>query len=108
MKTRHRAAIWMIIAAIGCARCNRTVASQAAVPEAQDAAKSGVAVMRQLVNDQNFREMGFDSRDEVNRAETGESWSLFNIGLDQLKKYESSTDVNSLLTPSADTIFPLT
>lgn len=108
MRTTYGVMIGLIIVAVGCAQSSQTVASQAAVPLAQDAARGGIAVLRQLVTDQNYREMGFDSLDEVGRAETGEPWSMFNIGLDQLKKYQPNTDVNALLAPSADTIFPVT
>jgi len=77
------------------------------MPQAENAAQSGIAVLRQLVTDQNFRDMGFDSRDQVDHAQIDQPWSLFNIGLDQLKTYQAGTNADALLQPSADTIFPV-
>jgi hypothetical protein len=107
MKTRFSVAVWSIVVAMGCAQSGQSSA-QASVPQAQDAARGGIAVLQKLVTDQNYREMGFDSRDDVSRAGIGEPWSMFNIGLDQLKRYQPNADVNALLAPSADTIFPVT
>jgi hypothetical protein len=107
MMIKFGLALCMIAAGIGCAQSGQGSA-QAAAPQAQDAAQGGLATLRQLVTDQNFREMGFDSRDDVGRAAVAPPWTMFNIGLDQLKRYQRGADVNALLTASAETIFPVT
>lgn len=76
-------------------------------PQAGEAASGALAVLRQLVTAQNFRSMGFDSADEVSRAQLGAPLAVSNIGLDQLKQYQPGTDPGSLLTQSSETVYPV-
>jgi hypothetical protein len=74
----------------------------------QEAASHGIGVLQKLVNDQNYRTMGFDSVEEVKQAQLGQPFDVFNIGLDQLKSYRTGANANTLLSKSAETIFPVT
>jgi hypothetical protein len=108
MQITSLVAVVLLLVAAGCSPSAQTSAAPPAAPQAQDAARNGIATLKQLVTDQNYRDMGFDSRDEAGRAEAAESWPMFIVGLDQLKRYQPNSDVNALLTPSADAIVPVT
>lgn len=76
-------------------------------PQASEAANGALSVLRQLVTAQNFRSMGFDSLDEVSRAQLGAPLSVSNIGLEQLKQYQPGTDPAALLTLTSETVYPV-
>ena len=67
-----------------------------------------MGVLQKLVNDQNYRAMGFDSLDEVKQAQLGQPLDVFNIGLDQLKSYQTGANATGLLSKTAETIYPVT
>jgi len=75
--------------------------------QASEAAMGALGVLRQLVTPQNFRSMGFDSPDEVSRAQLGAPLAVSNIGLDQLKQYKPGSDPAALLTTTAETVYPV-
>jgi len=77
-------------------------------PKAGEAASGALGVLRQLVTPQNFRGMGFDSPDEVSRAQLGAPLAVSNIGLEQLQKYQPGADPTALLTPTSETVYPVT
>jgi hypothetical protein len=77
-------------------------------PQPDQAASDAMGVLQKLVNDQNYRAMGFDSVDQVKQAQLGRPLVVFNIGLDQLKSYQTGTNANSLLSKSSETIYPVT
>jgi hypothetical protein len=92
-----------------CAGCGRGGSSgPAPSPQPQEAAASGLATLKKLVTQENYRAMGFQSAEEVQRAQLGNALQVSIIGLDQLKSYRSDTDTNSLLQPSPETIYPVT
>ena len=74
----------------------------------QQAATDALGVLQKLVNQQNYRAMGFDSVDEVKQAQLGQPLPTFNIGLDQLKGYQTGANANSFLTQNSETIYPVT
>jgi hypothetical protein len=76
-------------------------------PQASDAASGALGVLRQLVTPQNFRAMGFDSAEEVSRAQLGAPLPVNNIGLDQLKQYQPGTDPAALIKPTSETVYPI-
>ena len=96
------AGLFLLIVNMGCR------GSEGPKPQPQQAASSGIGVLLKLVNDQNYRAMGFDSVDEVKQAQLGQPFDVFNIGLDQLKGYRTGANANSLLSKSAETIYPVT
>lgn len=77
-------------------------------PQPQQAAQDGIGVLQKLVNDQNYRAMGFDSVDEVKQAQLGQPLPVFNIPLDKLKGYQPESDPKQLLVKSSETIYPVT
>lgn len=74
----------------------------------QEAATNALGVLQKLVNDQNYKSLGFQSLAEVKQAQLGQPMEVYNLGLDKLKSYQAGQDPNSLLTPSAETIYPVT
>jgi hypothetical protein len=89
------------------AGCEMTQAPKAPTREAQQAAQDGVVILQQLVTTENYKAMGFDSVEQVKQAQLGPPMTVFNIPLDLLKSYKSSTDPNSLLEQSTETIYPV-
>jgi len=75
--------------------------------DAQSAATQSLAVFRRLVNNQNYRDLGFESPDEVANATLGEPLPILFVRLDQLRGYHEGTDVNSLLGQSNEVNFPV-
>lgn len=89
----------------GCSRSHRAVAP---AQQPQEAAASAIAMLRNLVNDQNYKGLGFQSVDEVKQAQLGQPIEVYNIGLEGLAGYQAGQDPNTLLTRSAETIYPVT
>lgn len=72
-------------------------------------ARAALPTFRELVAAQkNARAMGFESADEVGRAELGDPLPVFLVRLDQLRSYERGGDPNALLTPAPRVLYPLT
>lgn len=107
MKTNFAFLMILVVVATGCAQSGQG-SPQTPVPQPQDAARQAMSTLQQLVTDQNYRGMGFESRDEVKNASLGEPLPMFNINLDRLKAYRPGADVNALLSASSDTIYPIT
>ena len=76
-------------------------------PQPQQAATDALGVLQKLVNDQNYRAMGFDAVDEVKQAQLGQPLAIFNIGLDQLKGYQTGANANGVLSKNSETIYPV-
>jgi hypothetical protein len=75
--------------------------------DAQSAATQSLTIFRRLVNNQNYRDLGFESPDEVANATLGEPLPVMFVRLDQLRGYQAGTDVNSLLGQSNEVNFPV-
>jgi hypothetical protein len=88
--------------------CSQQAPPKAPVPEAGKAASDAIGVLQKLVTEQNFKSMGFDSLDEVKSAQLGQPMSVSVIGLDKLKSASAGAEASSLLTPSPETIYPVT
>jgi hypothetical protein len=73
----------------------------------EEAATTAIGVLQKLVNEQNFRELGFDSVDQVKQAQPGQPFNVFKIGLEQLKGYKAEADPNGLLAQSPKTLYPV-
>lgn len=93
-----------LILAMACQR------EQPAKPPASDpaqAAADALSVLQQLVNGQNYRDLGFESADDVKQAVLTPPLEVQNVGLDQLTRFEKGADVNGMLTKSSQTIYPV-
>jgi hypothetical protein len=72
------------------------------------AASDAIGVLRQLVTEQNYAAMGFGSLAEVKEAQVGAPLAVSNVGLEALRGYATGSDPATLLTPSAETVYPVT
>lgn len=72
------------------------------------AATDALANLRHLLAEgQNFREMGFDSLEQLDQATLGEPASVYTVGLDDLREYSPRADPQSLLIDSKRVVFPV-
>ena len=76
--------------------------------ESQKVAFESIMTFRKLVNEQNYKAMGFESLDEVSTAALGEPIRVFLVRLDQLREYQPGSDPNKLLIDSDKVIYPVT
>src|SRR5574337_253632 len=53
--------------------------------ESQKVASESIVTLRKLVNEQNYKAMGFESLDEVSAVDLGEHIRVFLVRLDQLR-----------------------
>lgn len=102
----------LLVLAQACNRDNRSSTSQAqespTFTDAQSAANQSLATFRKLVNAQNFRELGFESMDEVANASLGQPMRASMVKLDQLKAYKAGDDPNRLLSDLNQVYYPVT
>jgi len=105
MKKTFAIAASVMLVAAGCAKSSAV--SQPIQPQAADAAQAGLQTLKQLINDQNYRAMGFENLAEVTTAVVGPAWPVSTIHLDRLKVYSAGTDPSSLLAPSTETLYPV-
>jgi hypothetical protein len=90
---------------IGCSRPKNE--SKLPAQQRQEAATSAISMLQKLVDGQNYKSLGFQSIDEVRQAQLGQPIEVYNISLEKLKSYQKGQDPKSLLTPSAETIYPV-
>src|SRR5262249_27364332 len=102
---RHMIIAALLLFVMGCSQ-RETPKPPSAQP--QEAAANALTVLQKLVTDQNYRALGFESADEVKEAQLGQPLAVYYVGLEKLKAYREGTDVNSLLAPYAETIYPVT
>ena len=86
---------------------NQTAQRQETFVDAQSAATASLAVFRKLVNDQNYRELGFESADEAGNATLGTPLPVVFVRLDQLREYREGADLNNILGQSNQLNFPV-
>lgn len=104
-----------ILIAAGAA-CNRQASSENAsnqsnqgqtFADAQSAATQSLAEFRKLVNDQNYRDLGFESPDEIASATLGAPLQILFVRLDRLREYREGTDVSTLFSQASEMNFPV-
>jgi hypothetical protein len=103
---RYRVLAFCVFLMVGCSRGKDETKPLAQQP--QEAASSAMNTLQKLVNDQNYKSLGFETVDEVKRAQLGQPLEVYNIGLEKLKDYQAGQEPDSLLTPSAEMIYPVT
>jgi len=75
--------------------------------DAQSAAARALETYRKLVTRDNFKELGFESADELSAATLGEPRQVFAVKLDQLREYRAGADASSLLSNANRVIYPV-
>lgn len=77
------------------------------IKEIQPVAQRSLETFSQLVTKDNYRQMGFESPEEVRSATLGTPIQDFMVRLDKLKKYEPGSRPDELLTATSQVIYPV-
>lgn len=91
---------------VGCSRYKDKANSVAQQP--QEAATNAVSLLQKLVNEQNYKSLGFETLDEGKQAQLGEPMAVYYLGLERMKSYQAGDNAKALLTPSSEMIYPVT
>ncbi|MEP6820222.1 MAG: hypothetical protein ABJA18_11855 [bacterium] len=75
--------------------------------DAQSAAAQSLTTFRQLVNEKNYKELGFESLEEVSTATLGNPIPVVFVRLDSLRQYQAGSDPNALLSSSNQMSYPV-
>ena len=76
--------------------------------ELENKASESLATLSKLVTKQkNYREMGFESLNELKRMNIGEPLQVFIVRLDHLKEYKKGGDPNKMLSGGNHVIYPV-
>jgi len=81
--------------------------SKVLIKEIQPVAQRSLKSFSQLVTKENYRQMGFESPEEVYSATLGTPIQDFMVRLDRLKKYEMGSKPDELLTATSQVIYPV-
>ncbi|HXT62762.1 MAG TPA: hypothetical protein VN696_06985 [Pyrinomonadaceae bacterium] len=106
-------ALVLMLLANGCSRSGgqQQGSDQSTPPptfaDAQSAAARGLETFKKLVTPANFKELGFESMDEVTSASLGSPSQVFSVSLEQLKSYQPGGDANRMLADANRMIFPV-
>jgi len=85
-----------------------SVATPAEFNEPKTAAIDALSKLRQLLAaGENFREMGFDNLEQVDRASLSEPATVYTVGLDQLRNYTVGSNPQDLLIDTKRMVFPV-
>jgi len=76
-------------------------------PDAQTAAAEGLATLRLLVTDANYRGLGLDSVDQVAAMALGDPLPVYRIQLDQLIGFKQGDDPSKLLIDDRRVTYPV-
>ena len=98
--------LFCVVLLAGCSQHKSKANSAAQQP--QEAATNAVSLLRKLVNEQNYKSLGFKTVDEVRRAQLGEPMEVYYLGLERMKSFQAGDDAKGLLTPSLEMIYPVT
>lgn len=73
-----------------------------------EAAQKSLDAFRDLVTEDDFAALGFESLEEVADAQLGEPLQVSMVPLDRLKEFTQETDPNELLQDASRVIYPVT
>ena len=76
--------------------------------EIQKVASEALVTFNELVTEENYTVMGFESLSEARAASLGEHLRVFMVRLDQLQKYQPGSDSNEILSGGDIVIYPVT
>ncbi len=73
----------------------------------QTAAQKGLETLAKLVDAENFKDIGFESAEEVRSAALGTPLKVFLVGLDSLREYRKDAEPDALLTDVQRSVYPV-
>lgn len=89
------------------AQGNMEADTQRNARETQDVAARALITFRKMVDQTNFKAMGFESSEEMAEATLGEPISVLMVELEDLRAYQPGSDPNKLLKPIDKVIYPV-
>ncbi|MBI4995958.1 MAG: hypothetical protein HZC22_03485 [Rhodocyclales bacterium] len=81
--------------------------SAEAIATSHPVARDALTQLPPLVNEETYRQLGFDSPDEVKQAQLGAPIHVFMVRLDQLKAYGSRDKPDALLSETNEVLYPV-
>lgn len=75
-------------------------------PAGEAAAKS-LDALRRLASEENYRKLGFESLEEIERIKLGTPIPVYFVGLESLQKFDPGDDPNTLITQPHEMIYPV-
>jgi hypothetical protein len=85
--------------------------AQTPMPDSENtparAAARSLATLRQLTNEQTYRDLGFESAAEAERTALGEPLRVFVVRLDRLRQFAQGDSARELLTDANRYIYPV-
>ena len=73
----------------------------------QAEALESLEIFKELITEENYKQMGFESLDEVALATLGEPIQDFMVRLDHLKEYQKGSDPNKMLSATNLFVYPV-
>ena len=102
-------AVLLVIPLFNCQKSMEPTAMKPVAKDAVSAAGQALKTFPAMIDEENFKAMGFKSVSEARQAKLGQPIKVFMVRLDHLSKYEPGTPPDSLLdTTTSQVIFPLT
>lgn len=90
-------AVLLIVSLCSCQKSAQYKATKPVAKDAREAASLGLKTFPAMINENNFRAMGFRSVSEVRQARLGEPMKVFTVRLDKLMKYEDGIEADTIL-----------
>jgi hypothetical protein len=81
--------------------------SAEAVATSHPVAREALAQLPPLVNEETYRQLGFESPDEVKQAQLGTPIHIFMVRLDQLKAFGAREKADGLLSETNEVLYPV-
>src|SRR4029453_11323466 len=97
--------ILLLMASQGCSREER--GSPPTFADPKTASDQALVTFRKLITKDNYKDLGFDSVEEVGGAQLGAPLAIFFVRLDRLRDYQPGSDPNTLLTDGAQVYYPV-
>lgn len=111
MTIRPSFLLLLLVSGVACSRgqlpTTETGAAQNTYADPRAAAEHELDTLRKVVNENNFKDFGLESADELKDASVGSPTKIFLIPDAKLAAYTKGTDVRSLLQDDHRTMFPL-
>src|SRR5262245_20714656 len=97
--------ILFLITAPGCGRDEEGSPPMFADPKT--ASDQALVTFRKLITKDNYKDLGFNSLEEVLDSRLGNPLTIFFVRLDRLRDYQPGSDPNTLLTDGAQVYYPV-
>lgn len=89
--------------------CDSNWTLQRATPDPQEAAERALSLLRDVIDEKNYRNAGFDSVEQARSAVLGKPMDVYVLRVDLLKGWNGQDDPNAkvLETKSVEVVYPV-